>query len=223
MMARKLHPTTIRRFSVTGIWEEVMRSLVLLLALLALNGCMSVSDLGQGAHDQFSDAGLLDHSETRRISNWRLQPDSFIYIAQGAFAPPGSAYPRPNVVAEEAFNGFIEYFPMVRRARTPLGLDEAMNEARAAGAHYLLYTRFAKADDRISNTDEWSDQEALDRLGIDSGVIQLMVIETSTRYLIDSARIRSRGGLLTLHDTKPQDLLGPPLEDYARSLLGVSR
>lgn len=200
-----------------------MRSLVLLLALLALNGCMSVSDLGQGAHDQFSDAGLLDHSETRRISNWRLQPDSFIYIAQGAFAPPGSAYPRPNVVAEEAFNGFIEYFPLVRRARDPQGLNEAMNEARSAGAHYLLYTRFAKADDRIGTTDEWSDQEALDRLGIDSGVIQLMLIETSTRYLIDSARIRSRGGLLTLHDTHPQDLLGPPLEDYARSLLGVSR
>ncbi|WP_426141678.1 DUF4823 domain-containing protein [Pseudomonas sp. DWP3-1-2] len=200
-----------------------MRSLVLLLALLALNGCMKVSDLGQGAHDQFSDAGLLDHSDTRRISNWRLQPDSFIYIAQGPFAPPGSAYPRPNVVAEEAFKGFIEYFPMVRRARGPLGLDDAMNEARAAGAHYLLYTRFARADDRIGNTDEWSDQEALDRLGIDSGVIQLMVIETSTRYLIDSARIRSRGGLLTLHDTRPEDLLGPPMEDYARSLLGVSR
>jgi hypothetical protein len=191
-----------------------MRSLVLLLTLLALSGCMHVSDLAQGAHDELSDAGLLDHSSTRRINNFRLQPDSFIYIAQGAFAPPGGAYPRPNVVAEEAFNGFIEYFPMVRRAHAPEGLDDAMNEARAAGAHYLLYTRFAKAD-------EWSDQEAVDRLGIDSGVIQLMLIETSTRYLIDSARIHSRGGLLTLHDTKPEDLLGPPMEDYARSLLGV--
>nr|GFC21071.1 hypothetical protein [Tanacetum cinerariifolium] len=151
--------------------EEVMRSLVLLLTSLALSGCMHVSDLAQGAHDELSDAGLLDHSSTRRINNFRLQPDSFIYIAQGAFAPPGGAYPRPNVVAEEAFNGFIEYFPMVRRARAPEGLDDAMNEARAAGAHYLLYTRFAKADDRIGNFDEWSDQEAVDRLGVDSGVI----------------------------------------------------
>jgi len=201
----------------------MMRSLVLLLALLALSGCMSVSDLGQGAHDQLSDAGLLDHSNTQRNTNFRLQPDSFIYIAQGAFVPPGGAYPRPNVVAEEAFNGFVEYFPMVRRAKAPMGLDEAMNEARAAGAHYLLYTRFAKADDRIGNWDEWSDQQAVDRLGVDSGVIQLMLIETSTRYLIDTARIRSRGGLLTMHDTKPEDLLGPPLEDYARGLLGYSR
>lgn len=200
-----------------------MRSLALLLALLALGGCMKVSDLAQGAHDQLSDAGLLDHSQTRRVNNWRLQPDSFIFIAQGVFAPPGSAYPRPNVVAEEAFNSFVEYFPMVRRARSPEGLDDAMNEARAAGAHYLLYTRFAKADDRIGNWDEWSDQEAVDRLGIDSGVIQLMLIETNTRFLIDSARIRSRGGLLTLHDNKPEDLLGPPLEDYAQSLLGITR
>ncbi|KAA0987641.1 DUF4823 domain-containing protein [Pseudomonas sp. ANT_J12] len=198
-----------------------MRSLVLLLAVMALGGCMNVSDMGEGVRYHMSDAGLLDHSNSQRVNNFRIQPDSFIYIAQGAFAPPGSAYPRPNVVAETAFDGFIEYFPMVRRARAPEGLDAAMGEARAAGAHYLLYTRFAKADDRIGNSDEWLDQEAVDRLGIDSGVIQIMLIETSTQYLIDTARIKSRGGLLTFHDTKPEDLLGPPLEQYARSLLGL--
>ena len=183
---------------------------------------MNVSDMAEGTRYHMSDAGLLDHSDSRRANNLRIQPDSFVYIAQGAFAPPGSAYPRPNVIAEVAFDGFIEYFPMVRRARVPEGLDQAMRDARAAGAHYLLYTRFAKADDRIGNSDEWLDQEAVDRLGIDSGVIQIMLIETSTQYLIDTARIKSRGGLLTFHDTKPEDLMGPPLEQYARSLLGLS-
>lgn len=199
-----------------------MRSLVVLLALTALSGCMNVSDMGEGARYHLSDAGLLDHSETRRSMSLRLQPDSFIYIGQGAFVPPGGAYPRPNVVAEEAFKGFIEYFPMVRRAQGPLGLEDALNEARSVGAHYLLYARFAKADDRIGNGDEWYDQQAVDRLGIDTGVIHLMLIETNTRYLIDTARIKSRGGLLTFHDNKPEDLLAQPLEDYARSLLGMS-
>ncbi|VVO13133.1 DUF4823 domain-containing protein [Pseudomonas fluorescens] len=199
-----------------------MRSLVLLLAVLVLGGCMNVSDMAEGTRYHMSDAGLLDHSDSRRANNLRIQPDSFVYIAQGAFAPPGSAYPRPNVIAEVAFDGFIEYFPMVRRARVPEGLDQAMQDARGAGAHYLLYTRFAKSDDRIGNSDEWLDQEAVDRLGIDSGVIQIMLIETSTQYLIDTARIKSRGGLLTFHDTKPEDLMGPPLEQYARSLLGLS-
>lgn len=199
-----------------------MRSLVLLLAVLALGGCMNVSDMGEGVRYHMSDAGLLDHSDSRRVNNLRIQPDSFIYIAQGAFAPPGSAYPRPNVVAEEAFNGFIEYFPMVRRARVPEGLDQAMGEARSAGAHYLLYTRFAKADNRIGNSDEWLDEEAVDRLGVDTSVIQIMLIETSTQYLIDTARIKSRGGLLTWHDKQPQDLIATPLREYARSLLGMS-
>ena len=199
-----------------------MRSLVLLRAVLALGGCMNVSDMGEGVRYHMSDAGLLDHSNSQRSNNFRIQPDSFIFIAQGAFAPPGSAYPRPNVVAETAFEGFIEYFPMVRRAQAPEGLDAAMGEARAAGAHYLLYTRFAKADDRIGNSDELIDQEAVDRLGLDSGVIQIMLIETSTQYLIDTARIKSRGGLLTFHDTKPEDLIGPPLAQYARGLLGLS-
>lgn len=200
-----------------------MRSLVLLLALMALGGCMNVSDMGEGARYHMSDAGLLDHSDTQRSMSLRLQPDSFIFIAQGAFVPPGGAYPRPNVVAEEAFKGFIEYFPLVRRAQGPIGLEEALNEARSVGAHYLLYTRFAKADNRIGNGDEWYDEQAVDRLGVDTGVVQMMLIETSTRYLIDTARIRSRGGLLTFHDNKPEDLLGPPLENYARSLLGMSR
>ncbi|MNF71939.1 hypothetical protein D3C84_538980 [compost metagenome] len=200
-----------------------MRSLVLLLAGWSLVGCMNVSDLGEGVRYHMSDAGLLEHSDTQRSNSLRLQPDSFIFIGQGAFAPPGGDYPSPNAVAEAAFKGFIEYFPLVRRAHAPLGLEDALSQAHAAGAHYLLYTRFAKADDRISNSDDWYDQQAVDRLGIDSGVIQLMLIETNTRYLIDTARIRGRGGLLTFHDDRPEDLLEPPLEDYARSLLGMSR
>ncbi|KQB53842.1 hypothetical protein AQS70_09035 [Pseudomonas endophytica] len=199
-----------------------MRSLFVGLMVLALSGCMTVSDMGEGVRYQMSDAGLLDHSNTRRSNSLRIQPDSFIYIAQGPFAPIGDPYARPNIVAEEAFNGFVEYFPMVRRAKAPLGLDQAMAEARGFGAHYLLYTRFARADDRIGNSDEWLDQEEISRLGIDSGVIQLMLIETSTQYLIDTATIRSRGGLLTLHDNKPENLIGPPLAKYARSLIGLS-
>lgn len=200
-----------------------MRSLVLLLALMALGGCMNVSDMGEGVRYHMSDAGLLDHSETRRSLSVRLQPDSFIFIGQGVFVPPGSAYPRPNVVAEEAFKGFVEYFPLVRRAEGPLGLEDALAQARGVGAHYLLYARFAKADNRIGNGDEWYDEQAVDRLGVDTGSIQLMLIETSTRYLIDTVSIRSRGGLLTFHDNQPQDLIAAPLEDYARSLLGMSR
>ncbi|WP_375739625.1 DUF4823 domain-containing protein [Pseudomonas boanensis] len=200
-----------------------MRSMILFLTVLSLGGCMKVSDMAEGTRVQLSDAGLLDHSETRRASPWRLQPDSFIYIAQGFFVPPGSAYPRPNVVAEEAFKGFVEYFPMVRRANGPAGLEAAMGQARAQGAHYLLYARFASADDRIGTYEEWGDQEALDRLGRDRGVIQLMLVETNTRYLVDTARIHNRGGFLTFYDAKPEDLIGPPLEEYARSLLGLSR
>ncbi|MFI8479014.1 DUF4823 domain-containing protein [Pseudomonas sp. NPDC078700] len=197
-------------------------ALMVLLALLPLSGCMTVSDMAAGTEYQLRDAGVLDHSNTQRANSRRLQADSFIYIAQGYFTPRGEANPKANIVAEEAFKGFIEYFPLVRRARTPLGLEQAMSEARGAGAHYLLYGRFATADDRIGTGTEWEDQEALDRIGVDSGVIQLMLIETSTRYLVDTARIRSRGGFLTFYDEKPEDLIGPPLEQYARSLIGLS-
>lgn len=199
-----------------------MRSLLLLLVLIGLSGCMKVSDMVAGTEYHLRDAGVLDHSDTRRASPWRLQADSFLFIAQSHFLPPGGNYPRPNVVAEEAYAAFVEYFPLVRRAAKPQGLNEALDEARTAGAHYLLYTRFAAADDRIGTEEEWEDQEALDRLGVDSNVIQLMLIETNTRYLVDTARIRNRGGFLTLYDTKPQDLLRPAFDEYARSLLGVS-
>lgn len=200
-----------------------MRNLLLLLALLSLTGCMKVSDMASSTEYYLGDAGVLDHGRTERMASRRLQQDSFIYIAQGHFVPPGHGYPRPNVVAEEAFKGFVQYFPLVRRAKQPLGLEEAMGQAREAGAHYLLYTRFAYSDDRIGTVEEWEDQEALDRLGTDRAVIQLMLIETNTRFLVDTARIRSRGGFLTFYDVQPQDIIGPALEDYARSLLGVAR
>ena len=85
-----------------------MRSLLLIMSVLLLGGCMKASDLADEAIYQLRDVGVLDHSQTRRASPWRLQADSFIYIAQGHFVPPGGAYPRPNVVAEEAYKGFIE-------------------------------------------------------------------------------------------------------------------
>lgn len=199
-----------------------MRILLLVLLLAGLQGCMKPSDLADGALYQLRDVGVLDHSRVQRASPWRLQADSSIYIAQGHFTPPGQPHhPRANVVAEEAFKGFVEYFPMVRRARAPLGLEQALNEAREAGAHYLLYSRFAYADDRIGTVEEWEDQEALDRLGTDRSVIQLMLLDTGSRYLVDTARIRTRGGVLTLYDKKPEDLIGPPLRDYARRLLGL--
>lgn len=200
-----------------------MRVFSLIAVSLVLSGCMQVSDMAEGTRNQLRDAGILDHSQTVRSASWRLQPDSLIYIAQGHFVPPGNAYPRPNVVAEEAFSGFVEYFPLVRRAPEPAGLDEALNQAAAIGAHYLLYTRFAAADDRIGSFDEFNDQRALDRLGVDTSTVQLMLIETGTGYFVDTARIRSRGGLLNIYDATPQVLLGPPLRDYARRLIGLGR
>ncbi len=202
---------------------RVMRIVIVGLLLAALGGCMKVSDMAEATGYHLRDAGVLDHSRMQRASGWRLQADSSIFIAQGHFVPPGNAYPRPNVVAEEAFKGFVEYFPLVRRAPVPLGLAEALEQARDAGAHYLLYTRFAAADDRIGSYEEWDEQRAVDRLGVDRGVVQLMLLEVSTRYLVDTARISARGGLISIYDARPEDLLQRPFRDYAQRLLGLSR
>ena len=88
----------------------------------SLSACMKPSDLADGADYYLRDAGVLDHSASQRSNNRRIQADSFIYIGQGPFVPPGYRYARPNVVAEQAFEGFVEYFPLVRRAKAPLGL-----------------------------------------------------------------------------------------------------
>ena len=77
-----------------------MRLWSLALLVFALSGCMKVSDMAEGTRYHLRDVGILDHSETRRAASWRLQADSFIYVAQAHFVPPGDAYPRPNVVAE---------------------------------------------------------------------------------------------------------------------------
>lgn len=168
------------------------------------------------------DVGLLEHHKTQRRANWVLQQSSFIYIAQGHFLPVGHPYARPNVVAEEAFKGFVEYFPQVRRAKQPAGLDEAMQQARSVGADYLLYGRFASAEENIGNWEEWEDREEFTHIGRDHAIVQLMLLEVGTGYLVDTARIKSRGGFLTFYDKEAEDLLRRPLTDYARRLLGFA-
>jgi preprotein translocase subunit Sec61beta len=136
-----------------------MRSLVLLLAVLALGGCMNVSDMAEGTRYHMSDAGLLDHSDSRRVNNLRIQPDSFIYIAQGAFVPPGRLYPRPNVWPKKpskALSNTSRWCAALARRKAWIRPWAKPVPLRP----YLLYTRFAKADDRIGNSDEWLDQEA---------------------------------------------------------------
>ena len=53
--------------------ENMMRGLLLIVGVLLLSGCMKASDLADEAIYQLRDVGVLDHSQTRRASPWRLQ------------------------------------------------------------------------------------------------------------------------------------------------------
>lgn len=197
-----------------------MRYALMLLAVLLLSGCMKPSDLQDQAGYYLGDAGVLNHYRIKRSSTWVIQSDSRLYIAQGHFLPVGNPYARPNVVAEEAFAAAVEVFPVVRRAQQPLGLEEALAEARSFGYDYLLYTRFAAADDAVGSIEEWEESGQWGDLGLDRGVLQLMLLEVGTRHLVDFARIETRGGFLQFYKASPEDLLRPPLQDYTGQLLG---
>lgn len=198
-----------------------MRQLIFMMLVLMQASCMKVSDLTAEAGHQLRDVGLLNHSELQRTNNWRLQADSYIYISQGLFIPLGHPSAQPNIVADEAFSAFIEYFPRVRRAPAPQGYAQALQAAREEGADYLLYTRFAQGNDRVGNWQELKDKKQTGaRIGVDRGAIHLMLIEVGSGYLVDMSNIRNRGGFLTFHNNKPEDLIRPPLRQYARRLLG---
>jgi hypothetical protein len=197
-----------------------MRWIGLVLCLLLAAGCMKPSDMTQQARYYMGDAGLMDHYKITRSGNWRIQSDSQLYIAQGHFVPVGHAYSRPNVVAEEAFAAAVQVFPMVRRAEQPLGLEQALDQARAQRSDYLLYSRFASARDGASTMAEWEETRRFGDLGIDRAVLQLVLMETSSRRVVDFVVIESKGGFLQFYKASPEDLLRRPLEDYTRRLLG---
>jgi hypothetical protein len=71
-----------------------MRSLVLLLAFWRSSGCMHVSDMAEGTHDHISDAGLLDHSDSRRMNNFRCSRTRSSISPRAHSLPPGSAFTR---------------------------------------------------------------------------------------------------------------------------------
>ncbi|MEL0169570.1 MAG: DUF4823 domain-containing protein [Pseudomonadaceae bacterium] len=197
-----------------------MHKALILLGIVMLSGCMKPSDMQDQASYYLGDAGLLNHYRIQRSSTWVLQSDSKLYIAQGHFLPIGNPYARPNVVAEEAFAAAVEVFPIVRRAQQPLGLEEALAQARSYGYDYLLYTRFASAEDAVGSVEQWEESGQWDDVGLDRAILQLMVFEVGTRHLVDYARIETRGGFLQFYKASPDDLLRPPLQDYTGQLLG---
>ncbi len=193
---------------------------VMLSALIGLAGCVKPSDMQQSARYYLGDAGLMDHYTITRQANWSLQPDSSLFIAQGHFVPVGHPYARPNVVAEEAFAAAVQVFPLLRRAEAPMGLEQALDQAYVHKMDYLLYTRFASADDQVGDLEHWEDSGRLGDVGADRATLHLILMETATRRLIDHTVVRSRGGFLQFYQSEPADLLRPPLEDYTRRLLG---
>ena len=112
---------------------------------------------------------VLDHSQTRRARP--LAPASgLVHLhCSGPLCAAGRRYPRPNVVAEEAYKGFVEYSLMGAPSRR-WGLKRRWpRRARGWCPLSAVPAVFAFADDRIGTVEEWEDQEALDRWGTDRG------------------------------------------------------
>lgn len=199
-------------------YRLVTRCLCALLASLALAAC-TPSQMKEEGRFYLSDAGLLDRYQISRSGNFRLQADSRLYIAQSHFVPVGHAYARPNILAEEGLAAAVQVFPMVRRAEQPLGLNEALMQARQHGLDYLLYTRFAGAQSS-AGAQPTPQQASEGHVGRDEVVLQLMLLEAGTERLIDFATVTSRTGFLAFYKSRPEDLLREPMEDYTRQLLG---
>ena len=194
-------------------------AILLLLVTGLLQACVSPSDMQKTSRYYLGDVGALNHYTIHRPANWTVQPDSRMYIAQGHFLPVDHAYARPNVVAEEAFHAAVNVFPRVRRAAQPLGLEEALTEARSHHADYLLYTRFARARDGVGSREHWEESGSFRELGIDRAVLQMTLFEVSSQRQVDYAVIEARGGFLQFYRQAPEDLLRRPLDDYMQRLI----
>lgn len=185
-----------------------MKQGLILLAMVLLAGCMKASDMVDEASYQLSDAGLLNHQRMERSVNRRIQADSLIYIVQSHFPPVEHQAVSDNVLAQETFNAFVSYFPHMRRSLQPLGLEQALVQARKERADYLLYTRFAEAEKKTT---------------MSRATVQFMLYDMATARMVDNGSIHIRAGLLTSKHNAPEDFLRKPMQDYARTLLGVRK
>lgn len=169
--------------------------------------CMKFSDLVDGVDYYLCDVGVFDYSVSQCSNNWWIQVDFFIYIGQGLFVLLGYWYVWLNVVVEQVFEGFVEYFLLVCCVKVLFGLDDVMCEVCVVGVYYLLYCCFVWGDNRIGNWEEWEDEEEFGWVGCDCSVIQVMLIEISICFLVDSVIICSCGGFLMFYDVILEDLL----------------
>lgn len=176
------------------------------LLFVMLTGCMKASDMLNEVNYQLADTGIINNQKIERSASRRIQADSLIYIVQSHFPPMEHQTVSDNVLAQETFNAFVSYFPLVRQSLQPLGLEQALLKAREERADYLLYMRFVAGDQRVL---------------MSRATIQFMLYELASGRMVDNGSIQIRGGLLTSIDSAPEDFLRQPMQSYARALLGL--
>lgn len=203
----------------------MMKKLIFTLLPVLLISCSALERAYYDSFQVFESAGLISKQSVRRSGQWVLSANSSFYVAVN----PELAEISPELAMELSSMLKLSVdgrFAQSRAATEAESVDLAVANAQLRGIDYILYPRVLVWDDNISTWThlgqtlrDKNTQQIITSFGLDKVSLQLMIMESSTRRLVDLARLDAEGGLLTLYEDKPSWLIKPAVDDYFDTLV----
>jgi hypothetical protein len=171
-----------------------MRTLVLLLAAIALVACVGDT-----------------HSVKRPVQlSKRMMPSATAYVSM----PPdgehaGYVFPGSGAIVQKIVgDAFARHFPRVERAAAPQTLAQALAKAKELKASYLVAPAVLHWENWNTEISGRSDQVK----------VEIAVIEVATGQVIEHGLVGGTNGIPEYGTNHPKELLPMPVAQYVDSL-----
>tara|TARA_R110002072_G_scaffold3830_9_gene27450 strand:+ start:14595 stop:15203 length:609 start_codon:yes stop_codon:yes gene_type:complete len=187
---------------------------ILFVTLISATACSTVNTAVNGYGNNSlrpyaSWTGLISQQKTRRDSNWAIDVNSRIYVAQ-----PVSGY-QDELLVGEIVNVFYRYYPHVRQGTHLESLEQALVSARYAGMDFVVYPHVHTYLEQ-DGIDKVLKEEVLPgEFNLGEARMDIYIYASQGEALVDHLKLDTRGSIFTTNSRK---LIWPPLDAYLKSL-----
>ncbi|TVZ39284.1 uncharacterized protein DUF4823 [Alteromonadaceae bacterium 2753L.S.0a.02] len=200
--------------------------LTLTLMITQLCGC-TASYTGQMVNDSLTVLHLKNKHSVMRVGDWRLPMNAQLFLARPQFGlqltGDNTQLPRSRTYLQKALEQELKlYFPGTAVAWVDLSFAEALTIARLQGCEILVYPRLFAYKDNLNSWQQINEGKGVNpnqRYGRDTALFEILLVETYSGDVLDTATVVSRERFFTNTET-PEVLYAQAAQTYVSRLSG---
>lgn len=188
--------------------------------LLLLGGC-SAQYISAEYKKAKQSLHFADVHNVQRESQWRLAPDTSIFLAKPWY--PYTAVSGASDFARARFallhaleTAFLHSFPATQVSMQNLSLSESLIAAQLYGSRLLVYPQLLSYNDYT----ESAGLSLVGKMQTDSTLIQIMLVDVSSGHILDTGVIASKSKFHDAESDAASQLFASAASEYVQQLAG---